>query len=92
MGCNCGNKRNGPVGASGPPAARRTPPVVKRKIRPAAVAPQMPTRDAPRPFNRLRYYITFPNGEVESFNTLAEAQTVLRRTPGAKIESRRDSS
>ena len=92
MGCGCGNKRN--KGVAGAPAATtpRMRPVVKRQVARSSTPTSrlMPTKTSVRPFNPLRYYVTYPDGNVESFNTLAEAQTILRRTPGAKIESRRE--
>lgn len=103
MGCNCGNKRNPASGAriaatapvSGMPRQAeggRTP--VKIGVR--STAREMPEANSPRPFNRMRYYVKAPDGTEEVYNTLAEAQEVLRRHGGPRsgyvVESRRDSS
>ncbi len=91
MGCNCG-KRKGQGVAGVPAAALRASggPVVTRTVNQTAAAPQMPTRTSSRPFSRLRYYVIGPDGQEESYSTLAEAQTYVRRNgSGYRIESRR---
>ena len=103
MGCNCGKKN-----ASASPAARRAAaaasakgganpktPVRRTVNRQSSVARQAPTPDGPRPANSLVYYVLGPDGFEETYRTLAEAQTVLRRFGhgnGYKIESRRETS
>jgi hypothetical protein len=59
------------------------------------VARERPTVASPRPANSLVYYVLGPDGFEETYRTLAEAQTVLRRFGhgnGYKIESRRETS
>jgi hypothetical protein len=102
MGCNCGKKnasaspaaRRAATAASGRGAAR-TP--VKRQVRQrtSSVARERPTATSQRPANSLVYYVIGPDGYEETYRTLAEAQTVLRRFGhgnGYKIESRRETS
>jgi len=97
MGCNCGKKK---AGVGSPAAARRVAATASprrtpvRRV-PSATARQMPTATAPRPANPLRYYVIAPDGTEERYNTLAEAQTVLRRhgyESGYKVESRRETA
>jgi hypothetical protein len=101
MGCGCNKNRfaTGARIAATAPASGRTPasaarPPVKTKVR--STAHQMPEADSPRPFNRMRYYVKAPDGTEEVYNTLAEAQAILRRHGGPRsgyvVESRRDSS
>lgn len=102
MACGCG-KKNAAARAGGPsPAAlgasaakgsaRRTP--VKTRVR--QTAQEMPTQGSRRPYNPMRYYVVAPDGTEAVYNTLAEAQTILRRhggpVSGYLVESRRDSS
>ena len=105
MGCNCGKKN-----ASASPAARRAAvaasakgngganpktPVRRTVKRRSSVARQAPTPDGPRPANSLVYYVLGPDGFEETYRTLAEAQTVLRRFGhgnGYRIESRRETA
>lgn len=105
MGCNCGKKnasaspaaRRAAAAASQGAAASRVP--VKRQVktrqRATSAARQRPTREAPRPANSLVYYVIGPDGFEETYRTLAEAQTVVRRFGhgnGYRVESRRETS
>lgn len=56
----------------------------------SAVAPETPTIDSRRPFRPMRYKVISPDGVTEIVNTLAEAQTLVRRGgPGWRMESGR---
>lgn len=100
MGC-CNKKSKGALGtriAARGMASRSAgqPTPVKRQIKPRPTARQMPEPSAPRPFNPMRYYVISLDGSEEVFNTLAEAQVILRRNGGPKagfrVEPRRSSS
>jgi len=102
MACGCGkNKAKGAAarGAVAAGAAKRTAsrPPVKRTVSPrsTSAAPERPTRDSPRPYNPMTYYVLHPDGTEVPHRTLAEAQTVIRRAgrgSGLRLESRRQTS